>query len=132
MSWADSKRILKGIAVLFIFIILGVMAAEKQINTLTEYHGFVQACSIQDSANESYALYFLGNRYALPSIIGDYLRFVKKGQLQDIIPAKAREYAVKVNALFIAAREGSVKSANQTKKWLEEKWQELFYEIENY
>ncbi|MCE5287005.1 MAG: hypothetical protein LLG02_14335 [Pelosinus sp.] len=126
MSWIDYKRIMKGIAILFICIMLGVMAAEKQLNDLTQYHDFVQACNIQGNTNNSYSLYLLGYRYTFSPNIEIY-QFISK-----IVPAKGYEFAGEVSNWVTSARQICIKKAFQAKAWLEGKRQEIFYEMGNY
>jgi hypothetical protein len=121
MPWKDCKQIMKGILILFICIMLGVMAAEKQLNNLTEYHDFVQACNIQGNVNQGYSVYFLGYRYTLP-YTGDFTQYIKKGY----------ELSGAANTWVTALREAGVKKAYHFKKWFEEAWQEALYEMESY
>lgn len=125
MSWADLKKIMKGIVILFIAIMLGVMAAEKQINNLTEYHDFVQACNFQGNLSHGYALYFLGESYKLP----DTRRLI-----ESEFTAVAKGYAlVKEGKTYLTAAELRLaRAAYQLKQQLTKEWQDLLYELENY
>jgi hypothetical protein len=119
----------KGIAILFIAIMLGVMAAEKQINNLAEYHDFVQALNIQGNLNYGYSVYFLGYRYPLPYTAG---LAAPMGAMKNSVPAKNSELVSKADKWLTAAHEAAVKRAYQCKQLLGKVWRDMLYEIENY
>jgi hypothetical protein len=134
MSWADNKRIAKGILFLSIFILFGVIAAELQINQLTEYHDFVQAFNVRYNAERNYSVYFLGYQYILhtPYTFAEVMQRLKEKQQQVFLASK--EYSAYRGAAdwFAAVRKACIEKAFQGKKWMEDEWRNFLFQMEHY
>jgi hypothetical protein len=59
----DWKMIGRGLALLSVMTVLGVMAAEQQINQLTERQTFVQSFNVVRKSDGTYLTYLLGDSY---------------------------------------------------------------------
>ena len=61
----DWKMIYRGLALLSMMTVFGVMAAEQQINHLTEHQTFVQSFNVVRGSDGNYLAYLLGDPYHL-------------------------------------------------------------------
>ncbi|CUH94139.1 putative membrane protein [Propionispora sp. 2/2-37] len=68
MHRSEARIVFRGLAALFIVIVLGVNIAEMQLNRLTQKQSTVQAFNIQCQETGKYFLYFLGNQYSIQSV----------------------------------------------------------------
>lgn len=59
----DWKMIRQGLALLSVMTVLGVMAAEQQINQLTEHQTLVESFNVVRDQDGTYLTYLLGNSY---------------------------------------------------------------------
>lgn len=59
----DWKMIRQGLALLSVMTVLGVMAAEQQINQLTERQTFVQSFNVVRGSDGTYLTYLFGDSY---------------------------------------------------------------------
>jgi hypothetical protein len=61
----DWKMICRGLVLLSIMTVFGVMAAEQQMNHLTEHETFVQSFNVVRGSDGIYLAYLLGDSYHL-------------------------------------------------------------------
>lgn len=66
----DKALLLRGIAMLLIIIIGGVVAAESQINSLTRQHPFAESFNIRRDSAGTYTIYLFGNEVSFAGMYG--------------------------------------------------------------
>ena len=105
----STKMIGQGIILLLVIIIVGVMAAETQLNHLTKRAEFAQFMNVRHTTDH-YCFYVFGNRYQVGAIqyIGeisntDSQLIYQSGTKKLIIPTKL---AISLDEIFAAAIRG--------------------------
>lgn len=104
-----TKMLGQGIILLLVIIIIGVMAAETQLNHLTKRAEFAQFMNVRHTTDH-YCFYVFGNRYQISAMqyIGaisntDSQFIYQSGTKKFIIPTKL---AISLDDIFAAAIKG--------------------------
>ncbi|MCX7780702.1 MAG: hypothetical protein N2491_07280 [Negativicutes bacterium] len=64
----DCSKMIKGVAVLLLFITGGVTVVDMQFNNLTRQRDFVQLVNLRRDPQNGYAAYFFGNSYHIGAV----------------------------------------------------------------
>lgn len=91
---SEMLHILWGLLVLLFIIIAGVVAAESQLNTLTQRQDCVQVLNMKRDLNGGYSAYFFGQIYHVQAVFPvaeifnqDHDIIIQAGNYRIVIPA---------------------------------------------
>lgn len=132
LSTADTRVISRGIAVLCVAIVVGVVAVDNQLNRLTARHEFGQVLNIRREASGYYRAYVFGQSWGVRAVYpvgsittgGDVLALEVSGR-RLTVPTAVRVELDRVVYWLEVWRRQFVAAAVRTKRELAGYWGEL-------
>lgn len=124
MSDTDITKLSRGVFLLVLLIMVGVTAAETQLNRLTHRQEFAQAFAVKRDNNGQYAAYLFGNSvkaravYPVAQVTDDRQIIVAGGKL--VMPTRVRIDTQAILAKLAAWYQRTIHQAIEVKRLLQQ------------